>query len=409
MKISSSLPNPSLFNPLLIALTCILFTGCVTAVPIAEEAPTTTREYPTLDDYWDGKAEFVVEAQSTGLPMGESDTLELDDGRLLSYIHASGDSAGVIDQCGDPVVFPGCIVLLASEDHGNTFVPLHLPETDTDQQTPTCLIPCRQCPCDSQIDHIDQQQYPQVVRQIDDHGEYWIMAYEYRANTFLRRSQNGIDWSLPEEVPMTGIWADWLMPCRTEEKISVHPYTELTYDCLIGSPPGLTVATNEFGEEELFLFVGLGQNPGSMGCYRGTPGAPASLLRKCDHNPLFTGSLSYGPTDLSGPDANPTFDFRTVSSADVLKVGDRFYMFYEGVRGPGAGDAGDTQFGLGLARSVTDQIDGPWELLTGNPILIDLPGNVGVGHADVIVIDGRTTLYTSLDGETRRRLVLQWQ
>ena len=29
--------------------------------------------------------------------------------------------------------------------------------------------------------------------------------------------------------------------------------------------------------------------------------------------------------------------------------------------------------------------------------------------ADVIVIDGRTTLYTSLDGKARSRLVLRWK
>ncbi len=235
------------------------------------------------------------------------------------------------------------------------------------------------------------------------------MVYEYRANNFLRRSTNGVDWSPPEEVPMTGIWADWLMPCRPEARIGTHPYAEQSYDCLVGSPPGLTVANNEFDEKELFLFVGAGQNPGSMSCYRGAPGSPTSLLRTCDHTPLFTGSETYGPADKSGPEADAAFDFRTISSADLLKVGDRYYMFYEGVRGPGEGDAGDTQFGLGLARSLTDQIDGPWTLFAGNPILVDLPGNVGLGHADIIIIDGRTTLYTSLDGKARSRLVLRWK
>ncbi len=355
-----------------------------------------------LDDLWSGRAEFVVDNRATGLPMGESDTLLLDDGRLLSYIHASGPSAGVVDQCGDPVVFPGCVVLLASEDGGHTFSPADPSGRPSAEQSPICLIPCRQCPCDSQIDHIDQQQYPQVIRQVNERGEAWLMTYEYRANTFLRRSSDGLNWSLPEEVPLTGIWADWLMDCRPEEKIGEHPHAGQTYDCLVGSPPGLAMAPNQFGEDELYLFVGLGQNPGSMGCYRGAPGSPAALLRKCDHNPLFTGSPAYGPENLSGPQANTAFEFRTVSSADLLKVGERFYMFYEGVRGPGAGDAGDTQFGLGLARSVTDQLDGPWERFPGNPILVDLPGNVGLGHADVIVIDGQTVLFTSLDGQTRR-------
>jgi beta-xylosidase len=78
------------------------------------------------------------------------------------------------------------------------------------------------------------------------------------------------------------------------------------------------------------------------------------------------------------------------------------------VRGPGAGDAGDTQFGLGLARSLTDQIDGAWEKYPGNPLLVDLPGNIGLGHADPVVLDGRTYLYTSLDGVRRSRLVLIW-
>ena len=86
----------------------------------------------------------------------------------------------------------------------------------------------------------------------------------------------------------------------------------------------------------------------------------------------------------------------------------RYYMLYEGVRGPGPGDAGDTQFGLGLARSVTGEIDGPWEKFPGNPLLVDLPGNIGLGHADLAVIDGRTYLYTSLDGMTRSRLLLRW-
>ena len=79
------------------------------------------------------------------------------------------------------------------------------------------------------------------------------------------------------------------------------------------------------------------------------------------------------------------------------------------MRGPGPGDGGDTQFGLGLARSLTAQIDGPWEKYTGNPILVDLPGNIGLGHADVVVADGRTYLYTSLDGITRSRLILVWE
>ena len=88
-------------------------------------------------------------------------------------------------------------------------------------------------------------------------------------------------------------------------------------------------------------------------------------------------------------------------------MGERYYMLYEGVRGPGEGDPGDTQFGLGLARSLTPAIDGPWEKYPGNPLLVDLPGNIGLGHADLVTLRGRTYLYTSLDGVTRSRLVLE--
>jgi beta-xylosidase len=84
-------------------------------------------------------------------------------------------------------------------------------------------------------------------------------------------------------------------------------------------------------------------------------------------------------------------------------------MTYEGVRGPGPGQPGDTQFGLGLARSVESVIDGPWEKYGGNPILMDLPGNVGIGHADLIVISGYTYLYTATSDSTRGRYGLVWK
>ena len=76
-------------------------------------------------------------------------------------------------------------------------------------------------------------------------------------------------------------------------------------------------------------------------------------------------------------------------------------MLYEGIRGPGPGDPGDTQFGLQLARSMTSAIDGPWERFAGNPILVDVPADIGIAHADTVVKQGRTYLYTSLDGITR--------
>ena len=134
-----------------------------------------------------------------------------------------------------------------------------------------------------------------------------------------------------------------------------------------------------------------------------------------ESNPLFVGAPHYGPVGEVGPTTSAYFDFRTISSADVHKLGEgettRYYLLYEGIRGPGLPtDGGDTQFSLGLARSSTDQIDGAWEKYPGNPLLIDLPGNVGLGHADLLVLpNGRSVLYTSLDGATRSRMALVWR
>lgn len=333
--------------------------------------------------------------------MGESDTLIRPVSALQtepefwSYVHASHQSANVIDQCGEPVAFPGCVIRYGSQNDGTVFEPLA-----TDPQSPTCLFACISCPCQSERDHIDQQQYPRVVEQA---GKWW-MVYEYRASVFLRRSNDGVAWGPPEQIPLTGIWQEWLMGCAAHERIGEHPYVAPEFDCLIGGPPGLFVE-----DSTLYVFVGLGQNPGAMGCYRGAIDQPTALFRKCTHNPLFVGASTYGPVDSKDAQTNPHFDFRTISSAELTKIGDHYYMLYEGVRGPGAGDGGDTQFALGLARSVGNQIDGKWETYAQNPILIEQPGNVGVGHADLISVDGATWLYTSLDGVTRSRLRLVWK
>lgn len=381
--------------PFLMACTA---SGVAGPPPTGFEAPSPVGP-PTLSDFWAGSAHFVMATQDTGLPMGESDTERLADGSLAAYVHASHQSLAVLDQCGDPVAFPGCMLVFTSTDDGESFGP---------PDPPTCQIPCATCPCDTKRDHIDQQQYPRVARLTTDSGEAWLMVYEYRANLILRRSGDGLTWSPPAEVPLTGIWQRWLMPCRAEAVIGVHPYTPLSYDCLMGSPPGIYI-DDRSDPPELYVFVGMGQNPGSMGCLRGPVDAPAGLLRLCDHSPLFTGNTDYGPLESTGPDANAHFDFRTISSAEVIRLENRYYMLYEGVRGPGPGAAGDTQFLLGLARSSDDRLDGPWELYPGNPILLDLPGNVGVGHADLVIIDGMTVLFTSLDGMTRSRLRLEWR
>jgi hypothetical protein len=352
---------------------------------------------PSLADLWAGRAHFVVDRPVTGLPLGESDTVQIGPQLYRSYIHASAQSHGTTDQCGDPVPFPGCLIIMQSNDGGNSFSPLSKP--------PVCQLPCAACPCTSQHDQIDQQQYPRVAR--SSLGNLWLMVYEYRATVMLHRSSDGLQWGPAEAAPMTGIWQDWLMPCSVSESIGAHPNLVPDYDCLIGSPPGIYLDEQGLAPE-FYIFVGTGQNPGAMGCLRGSPYQPASMLRKCQHNPLFSGAADYGPLDDDGPLANPHFDFRTVSSAKIAVVDNHYYMLYEGVRGPAAGAAGDTQFALGLARSTTTAIDAPWETYSGNPILVDLPGNVGVGHADLLLKDGITYLYTSLDNATRSRLKLVW-
>jgi len=81
-------------------------------------------------------------------------------------------------------------------------------------------------------------------------------------------------------------------------------------------------------------------------------------------------------------------------------------MTHDGVRGPSDPAVADDQFGLGLARSAGPAIDGPWEKYSDNPIILDLPGNVGVGHADIVLIGPATYLYTTTEAGTRCRYVL---
>ncbi len=115
--------------------------------------------------------------------------------------------------------------------------------------------------------------------------------------------------------------------------------------------------------------------------------------------------------ELLGADANEYFEFRTISSADVVRVGEYYYMAYEGVRGPSAYDAlYEDQYALGLARSVV--LDGKWEKYEGNPIVADVSGNVGIGHGDLVIVGEATYLYTGTSFEfstaegTRGRYVL---
>ena len=346
------------------------------------------RTFATFDEFWNGDAEWVLEKYDVGLPVGESDTVFWENGQFWSYLHASYQSAGVVDSCGDPVPFPGCVTLWVSYDGGTHF---RLSER-------SCLFPCATCPC-SPSDHTWQQQYPRVFFD----GDRAYMVYEWGAGAHIRTSSDGLNWLREAYVPGSGIWNSDQRGCSETEAIGEHPhiYSELEFDCLAGAPPGIFIEG-----EKLYVFVGLGRAPGHMGCYVGDKAAGVWGLRKCASNPLFGADRGYGPVDVVGEEANPYFEFRTISSADVVRVGDRYYMTYEGVRGPSDPTVGDDQFGLALARSVGPSIDGQWEKYPDNPIIVDLPGNVGVGHADIVVIGDVTYLYTATSTSTRGRYVL---
>jgi hypothetical protein len=352
--------------------------------------PPSGRKFGTLEEFWAGNAEWVLEAHDVGLPVGESDTVHRGGGEFWSYLHASHRSAGVVDSCGDPAPFPGCVTLWKSHDGGLHFA----------LENPVCLFPCTACPCDPGRDHTGQQQYPRVFLDTDRA----TIVYEWGAGTFLRTSPDGLHWSVETHVPGTGQWRSETRPCTEAESIGDHPniYAETEFgDCLVGAPPGIYVEG-----DLLYIFVGLGRDPGHMGCYVGDKYAGTAGLRKCASNPLFGAESDYGPLDARGADANPYFDFRTISSADVVRVGERYYMAYEGVRGPSDPTVVDDQFALGLARSVGPTIDGPWEKYPSNPVIMDVANNWGIGHADIVIVGPATYLYTATSQTTRGRYVL---
>ena len=126
-------------NRYLLGLTLLIASACrsdsstntatPTALPIiirqllqgAAPISTTNPPQPTLADFWVGKAKFMPDVLDTGLPMGESETIVMSNGELWSYLHASNRSAGVKDQCGAAVEFPGCTVIMRSTDDGKSF------------------------------------------------------------------------------------------------------------------------------------------------------------------------------------------------------------------------------------------------------------------------------------------------
>jgi hypothetical protein len=321
--------------------------------------------------------------------VGESDTVYRGGTEFWSYLHASHQSADVNDRCGDPAPFPGCITLWKSHDGGRSFA----------LEEPVCLFRCDTCPC-GPTDHTQQQQYPRVF--FDADRAY--MAYEWGAGTHMRTSADGVNWSAETHLAGTGQWHSAEQPCTEAESIGEHPniWAETEYgDCLVGAPPGIYVEG-----EQLYVFVGLGRDPGHMGCYTGSKYAGVGGLRKCASNPLFGAESGYGPLDALGTAANPYFEYRTISSADVVRVGDHYYMVYEGVRGPSAPTVVDDQFALGFARSTGPAIDGPWEKYPGNPVIMDVANNWGIGHGDLVLFGPATYLYTATSQITRGRYVL---
>ena len=370
--------------------------GFLTLQPVAASAP-------TLVDFWEGRAIWQLEIEDVGLPVGESDTIYRGEGVFWSYLHASHQSAGVIDQCGEPVAFPGCLTRWESRDGGRSFT---LPAA-------VCAIPCEVCPCDDARDHhgwtpsrarAAAQQYPRVFVESDR----VYLVYEWHAQTILRTSLDGITWPKDWSYLRTpgGTWPSSFAPCSAVERIGPHPNIRgEVYDCLVGAPPGLYIEG-----DTLYVFVAAGSAPGHMRCYKGDRHGDLGALTLCETDPLFEGAREYGPLDISeGPEIAPYFDFRYVSSAEVVRVGDHYYMAYEGIRGPDVLERGmDTQFALGFARSVGPAIDGPWEKYPHNPVIQPVSFNWGIGHADIVIVDGVTYLYTATSQTTRGRYVLAW-
>ncbi len=359
----------------------------VAAVPSPPAPDPASSVYASLADFWSGRADWVLQVPDTGLPVGESDTLYMGNNVYWAYLHASTRSAGIRDSCGNTVDFPGCVTRWVSTDGGRHF---SLAE-------PRCIFKCNSCPCDDD-DQTWQQQYPRVTWAP---GRGYIMVYEHGAAAWISYSSDGVTWTRPRSIPGTGVWTLDVGACQPWMRIGPSPFFEHEKDCMAGGPPGLLVVGGR-----IYVFVGLGQNPGSMGCfsaslneYRFTP---------CSANPLFDGAREYGPLEARGASANPYFDFRYATSADVVRIDGYYYMAYEGIRGPSSPATGrDDQFALAFARSSV--VDGKWEKYPGNPVLSDVVDNWGIGHADILVVDGVTYMYTGTPGFTRGRYVLTFK
>jgi hypothetical protein len=204
------------------------------------------------------------------------------------------------------------------------------------------------------------------------------------------------------ETP-AGVFPRSYAPCEAIEAIGEHPNIRGEGDvCIIGGPPGIFVEG-----DMLYVFVMAGSAPSHMRCYKGNRHSDLGELQRCDTDPLFGGARDYGEINVFRDDANPYFDFRYISSAEVIKDGDFYYMAYEGIRGPSVLELGrDNQFGLGFARA--EVIDSTWEVYPDNPVIMNLGDNWGIGHADIVIIDGVTYLYSATSQSKRGRYRLDW-
>jgi hypothetical protein len=360
-------------TPFLFAL-AIVAPACTTedAKPAATAEAAAT-EAPSLGDFIAGNATWVMESRDVGLPLGESDTILGADGILRSYLHASTQSAGVRDSNGGVVEFPGCVTEWQSTDKGKSFR----------LARPTCLFACARSGCTPQ-DHTNQQQYPRVAK-ADDGTMY--MAYEWGAAVHLRTSSDdGRTWSAEETLAGTGFGVH---ECAPEARVGeCHGNEQTVGQCLVGAPPGIFV-----DGDELYVFADAGSCPAHMACFRGPRSEGVRGLRPCDNATIFASSAADQGPGILGSAGNEHFDFRFISSAEVVRDGNLFVMAYEGERGP-ATDHTPDEWGLGFAFSET--LDAQWTKSDMNPVLLSLPGNVGFGHADILKIDGAWIMFDTV-------------
>jgi hypothetical protein len=365
------------------------------AAPALVVQPPPAAGQPTLADFWAGRARFVVDVADTGLPMGESDTVAMSNGELWSFVHASDRSAGVVDSCGAAVEFPGCLVIYRSVDGGVTFT---LPGSP-----PVCQIPCRQCPC-PEDEHVRQQQYPRVFFD----GDLLTLVYEYLGRVMVRRSPDTATWTPAEHMADTTIWHLWFRDCVAAERIGRHPFAPFDYECLAGGPPGLYIEG-----DTLFVFTALGQNPSAMGCFFAAADGIRAGVPPLRAQPALCrrGQLRAGGRHRRGGQRALRLSHDQFGGGRQGGRGRGRPLLHALRRGAGSRAGRPGRYAVrGGAGALADgsSIDGPWEKFPGNPLLVDLPGNIGLGHADLVVIDGRTYLYTALDGVTRSRLALEW-